>query len=254
MNRNDAQPQLICLDETDSTNNYLREYLKKEQLPEGSVVVAGYQTGGRGQTGNSWESSPGMNLLFSLVVYPEQLLANRQFVISQIASLAVKETLDAYTDHISIKWPNDIYRQNKKICGILIENDVTGTMVCRSIIGIGINLNQTLFESNAPNPVSLAQITGKVYDKQEALNRFLRIFYAYYLLVLQERFTEIKDAYMQALYRKEGYHPFSDPESSFSARIYDIETTGHLLLQLENGEIRRYAFKEVSFFLHLPHN
>ncbi|MDR1624885.1 MAG: biotin--[acetyl-CoA-carboxylase] ligase [Tannerellaceae bacterium] len=247
MNRNDAHPQLICLDETDSTNNYLRAYLKKEYLPEGSVIVAGYQTGGRGQTGNSWESSPGMNLLFSIVLYPEQLSTNRQFVISQIASLAVKETLGAYTNPVSIKWPNDIYRQNKKISGILIENDVTGTTISRSIIGIGINLNQTLFESSAPNPVSLIQITGKTYDKQDVLNRFLRIFYAYYLLVLQEKFTEIKDTYMQALYRKEGYHPFSDPAGSFSARIYDIETTGHLLLQLENGEMRRYAFKEVSW-------
>jgi BirA family biotin operon repressor/biotin-[acetyl-CoA-carboxylase] ligase len=247
MNRNEAYPRLICLDETDSTNNYLRAYLKKEQLPEGSVITAGYQTGGRGQTGNSWESTPGMNLLFSVVLYPQHLSANRQFVLSQIASLTVKETLDAYTDHIFIKWPNDIYRQNKKISGILIENDITGATIGRSITGIGINLNQTLFESNAPNPVSLTQITGKTYDKQEVLDRFLRIFYAYYLLVLQEKFTEIKDTYMQALYRKEGYHPFSDPAGPFSARIYDIETTGHLLLQLENGAVRRYAFKEVSW-------
>jgi BirA family biotin operon repressor/biotin-[acetyl-CoA-carboxylase] ligase len=247
MNRNDVSPQFIYLNETVSTNSYLREYLKKEPLPEGSVIVAGYQTGGRGQTGNSWESSPGKNLLFSLVLYPECIVAYQQFVISQITSLAVKETLDAYTNHISIKWPNDIYRQNKKICGILIENDLTGTTIHRSIIGIGINLNQVLFESNAPNPVSLTQITGKVYDKQDVLNRFLRIFYAYYLLVLQEKFTEIKETYMQTLYRKEGYHSFSDTEGSFSARIYDIETTGHLLLQLENGEMRRYAFKEVSW-------
>jgi BirA family biotin operon repressor/biotin-[acetyl-CoA-carboxylase] ligase len=246
-NRNDASPRFIYLDETVSTNNYLREYLKKEPLPEGSVIIAEYQTGGRGQTGNSWESSPGKNLLFSLVLYPECIAPNQQFALSQIASLAVKETLDAYTNHISIKWPNDIYRQNKKICGILIENDLTGTTIHRSLIGIGINLNQTVFESDAPNPVSLTRITGKVYDKRDVLNRFLRIFYAYYLLILQEKFTEIKDAYMQALYRKEGYHPFSDPEGPFLAHIYDIETTGHLLLQLENGEIRRYAFKEVSW-------
>jgi BirA family biotin operon repressor/biotin-[acetyl-CoA-carboxylase] ligase len=246
-NRNDASPRLIFLNETVSTNNYLREYLKKESLPEGSVIAADYQTGGRGQTGNNWESAPGKNLLFSLVIYPESIVPNRQFAISQIASLAVKETLDAYTNHISVKWPNDIYWQDKKICGILIENDLTGTTIHRSLIGIGINLNQTVFESSAPNPVSLALITGKVYDKRDVLERFLRIFYAYYLLVLQEKFTEIKDAYMQALYRKEGYHPFSGPEGSFSARIYDIETTGHLLLQLENGEVCRYAFKEVSW-------
>jgi BirA family biotin operon repressor/biotin-[acetyl-CoA-carboxylase] ligase len=247
MNRNDLPPQLICLDETGSTNSYLRAFLKKEPLPEGSVITADYQTGGRGQTGNSWESAPGMNLLFSVVLYPQQLPANRQFVLSQIASLAVKETLDAYTDAVSIKWPNDIYRQDKKISGILIENDITGATIARSIAGIGINLNQTLFESNAPNPVSLKQITGKTYDRQEALNRFLHLFYTYYIRVLQEKYAEIKAAYMQALYRKEGYHPFSDAAGPFSARIHDIETTGHLLLQVEDGAIRRYAFKEVSW-------
>ncbi|MDR1162195.1 MAG: biotin--[acetyl-CoA-carboxylase] ligase [Tannerellaceae bacterium] len=247
MDRNEAYPQVIYVEETGSTNNYLRAYLEEKPLPEGSVIVAGYQTGGRGQAGNSWESAPGMNLLFSVVVYPELLLAKRQFVISQIASLAVKETLDAYTDLISIKWPNDIYRQDNKICGILIENKVTGATIHRSIIGIGINLNQTLFESNAPNPVSLTQITGQVYDTQEVLSRFLRIFYAQYLRLLQEEFAGIKAAYMQALYRKEGYHPFSGPEGSFSARIYDIEATGHLLLQTESGAIRRYAFKEVAW-------
>ncbi|MDR1403266.1 MAG: biotin--[acetyl-CoA-carboxylase] ligase [Tannerellaceae bacterium] len=245
MNSQDASPQLIYLDETVSTNSYLRAYLAKEPLPEGSVVVAGYQTGGRGQTGNSWESAPGMNLLFSLVLYPERIPANRQFVISQIASLAVKETLDAYANDMSVKWPNDIYWQDKKICGILIENELTGTAIYRSIVGIGINLNQTLFKGNAPNPVSLALITGKIYDKQDVLDRFRRIFYAYYLLVLQEEYIQIKDIYMYALYRKEGYHPFSDPKGSFFARIRDIENTGRLLLQLESGEVRRYAFKEV---------
>lgn len=247
MKDDEGYPQVIRLEETTSTNNYLREYLQKERLPEGSAVVAGYQTGGKGQAGNKWESAPDMNLLFSIVLYPEYILANQQFVISQLASLAVKETLDFYTTLISIKWPNDIYWKDKKICGILIENDLTGTTIYRSIIGIGINLNQTLFESNAPNPISLASITGKMYDREEVLDRFLRIFYSYFLLVLQEKSGEIKDSYMQALYRKDGYHLFSDSANSFRARIYDIEASGHLLLQLENGEIRRYAFKEVSW-------
>lgn len=247
VNNKDEYPQVIHLKETISTNNYLRQHLLEERLPEGSVVVSEYQTGGRGQTGNGWESAPGMNLLFSVILYPEHILANRQFIISQITSLAVKETLDLYTNNISIKWPNDIYWQDKKICGILIENDLTGTTIHKSIIGIGINLNQTLFKGDAPNPISLALITGKTYDKQEVLNRFRQLFYSYYLFVLQEKFIEIKDIYMQSLYRKDGYHLFTGSEGSFYARIYNIENTGHLLLQLENGEIRRYAFKEVSW-------
>lgn len=242
-------PRIIRLQETISTNNYLREYLRKERLPEGSVVTAEYQSGGRGQTGNSWESEPGKNLLFSVVLYPDFMPANRQFLISQIASLAVKETLEHYTGHITIKWPNDIYQENKKICGMLIENDLTGSSIYCSVIGIGINLNQKVFISDAPNPVSLYQITGKESDKEEVLDCFLRIFYDYYLSLLQEKTIWIRERYMKALYRIDGYHLYKDEKGMFNARILDVEPTGHLILQLEDGESRRYAFKEVSYLL-----
>ena len=110
------KPRIIHVEETLSTNSLLREWLNKEALPTYSVIVADFQTAGRGQLGNVWESEKGKNLTFSLVLYPEALPAKQQFVISQIAALSVKETLDAYTEGISIKWPNDVYWQDKKIC------------------------------------------------------------------------------------------------------------------------------------------
>ena len=180
-------------------------------------------------------------------LYPTCIPANRQFLISQIAALSVKETLDLYTDHVTVKWPNDIYWKDKKICGMLIENDLSGHNLYCSIIGIGINLNQAVFRGDAPNPVSLFQIIGKEVDREEALDRFLSVFYRYYLSLLQEEYENIRIRYQSALYRREGYHAYRDEAGEFEACIHDIESTGHLLLALRDGSIRRYAFKEVSY-------
>ena len=247
MNEKEETPVIINIKETKSTNHYIREIGLKEKLPEGSVVVADFQTAGRGQIGNVWESEEGKNLTFSLILYPEFIPSNQQFLISQIAALSVKETLDAYVSDVTVKWPNDVYWKDKKICGMLIENDLGGRTIFCSIIGIGLNLNQQIFYSDAPNPVSLTQITGEEYDRQEVLNRFLHIFYAHYLQLLQENYDTIRKSYRAALYRRDGYYLYSDADSHFEGRIYDIESTGHLVLQMKDGTLRRYAFKEVSY-------
>ena len=139
---------LIHISETNSTNNYLQSLCSKQKVEELTVVVADFQTSGRGQRGNSWESDSGKNLLFSIVIFPEFLEARRQFLISQIISLAIKEELDTYTTDISIKWPNDIYWHDKKIAGILIENVLSGSTFSRAIIGMGLNINQKNFYSS----------------------------------------------------------------------------------------------------------
>ena len=221
MSTDNESPRILRVVETTSTNSLLRELIIKESLPEGSVVVADFQTAGRGQIGN--------------------------VLISQIAALSVKETLDLYTDHVTVKWPNDIYWKDKKICGMLIENDLSGHNLYCSIIGIGINLNQAVFRGDAPNPVSLFQIIGKEVDREEVLDRFLSVFYRYYLSLLQEEYEDIRIRYQSALYRREGYHAYRDEAGEFEACIHDIESTGHLLLVLRDGSIRRYAFKEVSY-------
>ena len=239
-------PRLLRVAETPSTNSLLRELVARERLPEGSLVVSDYQSAGRGQVGNSWESEAGRNLLFSLVIYPTPIAANRQFLISQITALSVKEALDSYTEGISVKWPNDIYWHDLKICGMLIENDLCGRTIYSSIIGIGINVNQRRFLSDAPNPVSLLQILHHEVDREELLARFRARFYAYYLSLLRGEEEEVRTLYRSSLYRGEGYHPYCDAHGTFEARILDIEPTGHLLLQTPDGAIRRYAFKEVK--------
>ena len=245
----EMMPRIIRLQKTDSTNNYLHALARPEQLGEGSGVWAAFQTAGRGQIGNSWESAEGENLTFSVVLYPTFLLANRQFLISQITALSVKQTLDRYVDDITVKWPNDIYWRDRKICGMLIENDLAGQFIYSSILGIGININQKEFKSNAPNPVSLYQIIGKRTDREKFLQEFLERLYANYLLLLQEKEVLIQEAYRQSLYRREGFHLYEDANGRFEAAIEEIEPSGYLHLRLRDNTIRRYEFKEVRFVI-----
>jgi len=173
---------LIVLDETDSTNRYISQLCNElqESVAELTTVTAEFQTAGKGQRGNTWEAEEGKNLLFSFVLYPTFLEARRQFILSQIVSLSIKEELDRWSDEITIKWPNDIYWRDKKICGIQIENDLSGHFIGRSISGIGININQNEFHSDAPNPVSLKQITGQEHDRYEILSHILKRVQIYY--------------------------------------------------------------------------
>lgn len=157
--------------------------------------------------------------------------------------------MSSYTEGISIKWPNDIYWKDKKICGTLIENDLTGIHISRSISGTGVNLNQERFLSDAPNPVSLCQITGNLYDPREILEQIMEKVTEYYQLLKENRTEVLETRYKEALYRKEGLYPFRDKDGSFRARIADIEPNGRLILEDENGQTRGYLFKEVEYIL-----
>ncbi|MDR0893289.1 MAG: biotin--[acetyl-CoA-carboxylase] ligase, partial [Mediterranea sp.] len=240
---------LIHLAETDSTNRYLQDLCAHEEVKEMTTVTADYQTSGRGQRGNSWEGAPGQNLLFSVVLYPVFLEANQQFLISQIVTLAIKEGLEQYTDEVSIKWPNDIYWREKKICGILIENDLMGRHISRSIAGIGLNINQERFESLAPNPVSLRQITGKAHDLQEVLQGILQRLHFYYEQLRRGEAETVSTLYKASLFRREGFHPYKDANGIFQARIFNIEPDGKLILEDADGHRRDYIFKEVEYLL-----
>ena len=231
--------EIIHIAETDSTNRWLRERGGEGDM----VVVADYQTAGKGQGNNSWESERGKNLLFSVLYHPQRIPANRQFHISMAVSLAIADALGEHIGDVSIKWPNDIYWRNAKICGILIENRLLGQTIRDSIIGVGVNVNQRQFHSNAPNPVSLWQIHGHETDLELLLQSILDKFTLY----INKK--EIKTQYLHLLYRRKGFHPYADKEGSFMAEIVDVEDDGHLLLCDDNGQQRRYAFKEVSFVI-----
>ena len=242
---------VIMLDETSSTNTELKQLQQKEKLPEGSIVIANYQTQGRGQAGNTWFSDKGCNLLFSFLLYPKLIAANKQFIISRIVSLAIKKVLDRYMDDTSIKWPNDIYWKDKKIAGMLIENSLMGQNINSSIIGIGLNVNQDEFPSELPNPVSMKMLTGKEYNRDKLLSLFFGEFNLLYQS-LQKGGDEqkIELEYMSYLYRKDNFHWYEDKEGRFKGKVVDVLPSGHLVIEtLKSKEERIYAFKEVSFVL-----
>lgn len=239
---------IIRLEELDSTNNYMKSLVREQHIEEGSMTITDFQLGGRGQMGYGWYSERGKNLLFSLLIYPENVLANEQFIISRIASLAVKNTLDQFADDIRIKWPNDIFWKDKKIAGILIENDIQGKYITNSVIGIGININQEIFSEELPNPVSLKQITGSEQDRDYILDIFVREFFLVYRDFQKGDIRVIEDEYMLDLYRVNDFYWFYDIDGRFQAKIKEVLPSGHLVLKtLEGGEERVYAFKEVSF-------
>jgi BirA family biotin operon repressor/biotin-[acetyl-CoA-carboxylase] ligase len=242
-------PEPIHLQETVSTNSYLNELCRDTQPADLTNVWSDFQTAGRGQRGNSWESEQGANLLFSFVVFPDFLEVRRQFLLSQVTALGLQEVLSRYTDSITIKWPNDIYWKDKKICGTLIENDLTGMHISRSISGTGVNLNQQTFMSDAPNPVSLFQITGKHYDREEILHQMMERIAYYYDLLRKGEYETIASRYFEVLYRRDGFYMYQDATGTFKARIHAIDPIGKLILQDEQGKLREYMFKEVSYVL-----
>ena len=235
--------------ETDSTNNRLAQLCDRENIKEFTTLLVDKQTAGKGQRGNSWEAEPDKNLLFSFVIFPVFLEAKQQFLISQIVSLAIKEELDTYTTDISIKWPNDIYWKDKKICGMLIENDLMGRNISQSIAGVGININQEVFHSSAPNPVSLFQITGKQYDIFNILEHIMLRIQIYYDLLQKNNTALITAQYERSLFRKEGMYRYKDVNGEFMANIVCVEPEGRLILEDETQTKRGYMFKEVEYLL-----
>ena len=247
----------INLPRVDSTNSFIRDMLSpSDQLDGITLVVADEQTAGRGQVGNHWEAEPGKNLTFSLLCHPNFLLASEQFILSQCMALAIHQALleelwqTPEASALTIKWPNDIYVADRKICGTLIECDLQGKDISNCIIGTGLNVNQTAFLSDAPNPVSLKQLTGREHDREKMLDNIVANFLQHYEGVKKGESDKVRTAYMQHLYRRTGFHTFADVRGEFRAEIADIEPTGHLRLRFENGNVCRYEFKEVRFVIH----
>ena len=249
---------------TNSTNTLLKELLAKGEWPEGERFLrAGFQTAGRGQAGNGWESEEGKNLLCSILLPPRKNL----FELNVLTSVAVHRLVtgsvfcqqsglySVSASGLTIKWPNDIYWGDRKIAGILIENAMIGNELTYSIAGIGLNVNQTEWKSDAPNPVSLKQITGETYDLDSLMQQL-------YTQVQKAQEEDVWDYYKAHLYRREGYWPFLEREVStaptmnakananaFMACIKDVLPTGEILLEDQQGKERKYHFKQIRYVI-----
>lgn len=239
---------IIRLGSIDSTNNFLSHYTDSGDN-DIIVATAEYQSNGRGQGTNTWESEDGQNLLFSLLVKPTGVDADKQFVLSMAEALALREAVGACVSDITLKWPNDVYWRDYKISGTLIETVLAGKTVKQCVFGTGINVNQTLFLSSAPNPTSLNLITGQQFSVTALLDKVLRAFERYYQMVLDGRFDTISKMYHNALYRREGVHAFVDGNGMFEASIKGVGLDGMLTLVTTDGGERKYAFKEVNYVI-----
>lgn len=238
----------ISLNTTTSTNLHLKQLISTEKLPDETIVITRNQTEGKGQMGNSWESEIDKNLTFSLLLYP-LIEAENMFLVSKAVSLGIVNALNRIKKGFCIKWPNDIYFDNKKICGILIENQLIGSKIKYSIIGIGLNVNQQVFLSNAPNPVSLYHIIERETELNLLLNQVLQEISFWYNLLKEGKIEKINNRYFSFLFRKKGYYPYSSQGEQFNARINHIANDGELQLITEAGLERYFYFKEVEFVL-----
>ena len=239
----------IRLTEVNSTNSYLKGY-PQEPDEELTFVWSDSQTAGRGCGTNTWESEPGKNLTFSLLFHPLAVPPSKQFIISMANALALRDTLLAFVSDIVIKWPNDIYWHDCKLAGTLIETTLKQGRIRDCIIGTGLNVNQERFISDAPNPVSLCQISGHPFDREEVAAKVVEQLTRYLaLLDAPESWNILRHNYQKALYRRGELCPYHTPDGNlFHAILESVDDDGTLVLN-EEGKERRFGFKEVVFDL-----
>lgn len=242
----------ITLDKIDSTNNYARELIEQKVTAEGLVIIAKTQTAGKGSGNNKWESESNKNLTFSIILHPMFINIASQFIITQVISLAITDYLmEAIKNKtITIKWPNDIYINNSKICGILIENIVKGNIYETAIVGIGLNVNQTLFSKELPNPTSLRIESDKYFDLDKTLNNLLLKINKRYNQLLSKDFALIEDEYLKNLYRFNQIHKFKYKGITINAKIIGINRFGMLKLKnSKDNKIIECNFNDIDFII-----
>jgi BirA family biotin operon repressor/biotin-[acetyl-CoA-carboxylase] ligase len=239
--------KILYRERVTSTNDLAEVLLKGGEAVDGTIIYAGNQIEGRGQKGNRWESSSGMNLTMSLILQPQYLAPERQFMISKAVSLSIVNLLKDYSDHVSIKWPNDIYIRGDKIAGILIENSIIGNTIECSIAGIGINLNQETFSNDIPNPISLKIITGKNFVVKDIIDDLSIHLNYWYSMVAVGDFETIDIEYTNCLYQFGIPSTYIISGLSITGVIRGVDQYGHLLLEDDGGVVKPYAFKDIAF-------
>jgi len=237
---------LVFVPECHSTNTLALQLCQQPSTPEGTLVITNNQTAGRGQRGNSWEAAPGSNLTFSLILKPGFLLVKDQFFLNIITALAVHDYLVIKKiTNSHIKWPNDIIAAGRKVCGILIENQLQGNRFSNSIAGMGINVNQEQF--GVSTATSLHQITGSRYVLEDELQVLLPCIEARYMQLRQNQLEKLRQDYLKVLYWKDEQHLFEAQEKNFIGTITGLDESGKLQVQRDDGAIQVFDLKEIRY-------
>ena len=231
----------------DSTNKAAQDFLLKKNIKESFVINTKHQTAGRGQGSNFWESQKGKNFAFSLVVFPDFLKAKNQFYLLKAISLGIIDYLKTIVENVSIKWTNDIYVGNKKIAGILIENSIQYDFISNSVIGVGLNVNQNYFFSDAPNPTSLIIETGKELNLDEELLKILDALSDRYFQLKCHEFSKLDNDYLENLFGLNEIRKFRNESGIFEAKIIGVNSIGQLLLENKNEKLI-YNYGELNFY------
>jgi len=247
---------IIEIEQTFSTNTFVSGWLGDKmrqsadiQSFDGAVFVTQNQTAGRGQGENKWESESGKNLTFSIFLTPKELKAIDQFMLSKVISLGIADCLKQIVDNVSIKWPNDIYVGDKKIAGILIENTIMGEFIDYSIVGIGLNVNQLHFLSDAPNPISLVQLTYISFSLDSLLANICGFVTSRYSHLKASNYSDINRNYLKKLYRFQIKANFKESGRLFSATIVAIDEFGRLIVELSDNKRKTFMYKEIEFVI-----
>lgn len=237
---------IIQLQTVDSTNNYTASLKNRSYLQNKTVILASFQTKGKGQLSNKWLSERDQNLLLSIFLKPHALKADHQFDLSRVTALAIRDTISHYLpQYASIKWPNDIYINDKKIAGILIENSISSQTIDHSIIGIGININQETFKGI--NATSFKLEVEKKWDRPRILE-FLLYRFEHYMNMLDSKQNELHKLFDVHLYkRKEWIQLINTKNGAFKGRIIGTNKSGSLIIEHENKEILSFQHKEIAF-------
>ena len=234
------------IDFTTSTNDDARGV----EYDHMDVVWAEHQSAGRGQRGHTWHSNEGVNLTFSTVLKPAFLTAVEQFMLSEVVALSLVDALADYRVECRIKWTNDIYAGDRKIAGVLIEQSLAGDRIARTVVGIGLNVNQREFPADLPNPTTIVVERGAECERREVLNTFLRHLEKWYTRLEQGERELIEATYNARLYRRAECHEYALATGErFEAAIRGVRATGHLCLEHRDGTFGDYAFKEVEFVI-----
>jgi BirA family biotin operon repressor/biotin-[acetyl-CoA-carboxylase] ligase len=242
--------RILKLHTTASTNSYLKDLIKNNNLENFTIVTTNKQTDGRGQRGNSWYSQPDKNLIFSMFVDLQEFSIDRQFELNQAISLAIVKVFKNYYPSSQIKWPNDIMADNYKIGGILIENTVSRSIIKHSIVGIGLNINQTEFPTIIPNASSLKNLINKDIELEELLQKIVGSIKDYIISLEAKPRDFLKEEYLENLYLWNNVAWYKDTmQNKFKGKIVGISTEGKLQIELSSKEIKEFNFKEVEFLL-----
>jgi BirA family biotin operon repressor/biotin-[acetyl-CoA-carboxylase] ligase len=240
---------LLQLEEVNSTNSYAIELLSKNKPSEGTVISAWNQTQGRGQIGSNWESEAGKNITISLVLYPTFLPIKQQFLLNQAISLSVFDFISRFINaEVKIKWPNDIVVSDKKIAGTLIQNILSSNNFQTSIIGIGVNVNQSFFKSDTPNPTSIKLETKGENDLKNLIDLLCNDIEKRYLQLRADKASIIQREYLSNLYRyqEDAIYQRMDNDAIFSGKIVGVEESGKLIIDHSKGQAI-FSIKEVKF-------